>query len=143
MSEIPLAGQDSVSAQADMFSRAASEHGLTIAILAKRSPLKVSTMKGWASGTVMPAWAIGALSAAGMPDELLSLVLEPFAMHVGTNADDDGDIDALAEEAGEFHHEYARARHPNSPGGVAIVPQEKATLVPLAGRLKAKSRKAA
>lgn len=143
MADIPITGRDSVSAQRELFRRAAKEHGLTIPVIAAASPLSVSTMKGWRDGSAMPAWAIGALGEAGVPDDLLSLVLEPYSRHIGTNAEDDGDLDALAEDAGEFHHEYSRARHPNSPGGVAIVPQEKAVLVPLSGRLKSKARRAA
>ena len=69
-------------------------------------------------------------------------MLSPFGRHVGTNATDDGNLDALADEALEYGHEYSRARHPNSPGGIQIVPQEKAVLIPLAGRLKAKARAA-
>lgn len=143
MSDVPLPGRDSVAAQAEMFRRAEAEHGLSIAAIAARSPLSASTMKGWRTGAAMPAWALGALSTAGVPDDLLSLVFAPFGGHYGTNAPDDGDLDALAEDAGEFSHEYARARHPNSPGGVQIVPQERGVLIPLAGRLKAKARKAA
>jgi hypothetical protein len=140
MAEIPLPGRDSVDAQAELFRRAQKECGLSIAVLTKRSPLKLSTLKGWRDGAAMPAWALGALADAGVPDHLLSLLLEPFGRHVGTNADDDDDLDALAEDAGEFSHEYARARHPNSPGGVAIVPQERGILIPLAGKLKTKAR---
>jgi hypothetical protein len=143
VADIPLPGRDSVAAQAELFRRAEAEHSLSIATLAARSPLSVSTMKGWRAGAAMPAWSLGALSTAGVPDDLLSLVFAPFGGHYGTNADDDDDLDALAEDAGEYSHEYARARHPNSPGGVAIVPQEKGILIPLAGRLKAKARKVA
>lgn len=143
MADISLPGRDSVQAQAEMFRRAAKEEGLTIAVIAARSPLKISTLKGWATGTAMPAWALGALAEAGVPDQLLSLILEPFGRHIGSNAEDDGDLDALAEAAEEFAHQYSRARHPKSPGGVAIVPQEKAVLGPLAGRVKAKARKTA
>lgn len=143
MAEIPLPGRDSVAAQAELFRRAQSEEGLSIAVIAQRSPLSKSTMKGWANGTAMPAWAVGALGDAGVPDHLLSLIYEPFGKHVSSNADDDSDIDGLAEDASEFTHEYSRARHPNSPGGVHIVPQEKLVLVPLGQKLKARARRAA
>ncbi len=143
MASLCQPAQDSVAAQAEMFRRARVEFGLTPDVIHQRfKPLKVSTMREWAKGAAaMPAWAIGALGEAGVPDDLLSLVMEPFARHVSTNADEDQDLDGLAEDAAEYSHEYARARHPSSPGGVSIVPQEKTALVDLGGRLKARARR--
>jgi hypothetical protein len=143
MSDMTLPGQDSVAAQHELFRRAEAEHGLSIAVLAKRAPISVSTLKGWRSGAAMPAWALGALGEAGIPDDLLSLLLEPFARHVGTNGEGDDDLDALAADAGEFVHAHSRARNAHGPGGAVIVPQERAHLVPLAGRLKARARQVA
>lgn len=141
MADIPLPGRDSVDAQREMF-REAAKLGLTIEVLAKRSPLKTSTMKGWRDGAAMPLWAAGALGAAGVPDELLSPLLAPFGKHIGTDEDGDGDLDTAGLDAGDVAHEIARARHPNSPGGIAIVPQERAAIVPLLHRSAASSRKA-
>jgi hypothetical protein len=143
MAELPLPGRDSVAAQAEMFRRAAAEEGLSIPAIAKRSPLSASTLKGWRDGAAMPAWAIGALGAAGLPDHLLSLVLEPFGKHVGSDEDGEGDLDTAGLDAGEAQQAIQRARHPASPGGVAIVPQERAVIVPLLKRSAASSRKAA
>jgi hypothetical protein len=142
MSNDTLPARDSVDAQREMFRRAEQECGLTIAVIAKRSPLSVSTMKGWREGAAMPAWAIGALGNAGVPDHILSLVLEPFARHVGTNGEDE-DLDGLADDARDYVHEHDKARSPHSPGGVVIIPQERAKLIPLAGRVKSRARRAA
>lgn len=126
-----------------MFRLAKSEHGLSLeAIHARYKPLKISTMREWAKGAAMPAWALGALGEAGVPDELLSLILQPFARHVGTDEDGEGDLDTAGLDAGEAAHEIQRARHPNSPGGVAIVPQERAVIVPLLRRAVASGRRA-
>lgn len=143
MADVPLPGRDSVTAQAELFRRALVEEGLSIAAIAARSPLSRSTLKGWRDGAAMPAWAIGALGAAGVPDHLLSLVLEPYGKHVGTDEDGEGDVDTAGLDAGEAQQAIQRARHPASPGGVAIVPQERAVIVPLLQRNAASSRKAA
>lgn len=110
MPDLSLPARDAVEAQREMFRLAKSEHGLSIAVLAKRSPLKATTMEGWANGVQMPAWALGALGEAGMPDDLLSLVLAPFSRHVGTDETGDGDLDALGCDAAGFVSEYVNAK---------------------------------
>lgn len=143
MAELSLPARDSVAAQQEMFRRAESECGLTIAVIAKRSPLPLSTMKGWKDGTAMPAWAIGALGEAGVPDHLLSLITEPFGRCVVTEEDGDGDLDAAATDALDFAMAVQRARRPDSPGGVSIVPQEAALIHPKRQRATAALRRAA
>ena len=147
MADLSAPARDSVAAQRKMFTEAEAKLGLSIAVLHKRTPaehrISSSTMKGWRDGAAMPAWAIGALGEAGIPDDLLSLVLEPFARHVGTDEDGDGDLDTAADAAIEFAHSVARARSPHSPGGVAIVPQECAVIVPKGKRACAAIRRAA
>lgn len=142
MAEIPLPGRDSVAAQAELFRLAAKEEGLTIAVLAARSPLHVSTLKGWRDGAAMPAWALGALGAAGVPDHLLSLVLASYGKHIGSDETGEGDLDTAGLDAGDVQHAVARARSPSSPGGIAIVPQERAEIVPLLRRSVASGRRA-
>jgi hypothetical protein len=142
MADIPLPGRDSVEAQREMFRLAAKECGLTLDTIVARSPLKLSTLKGWRDGAAMPLWAAGALGAAGVPDHLLSLLLAPFGKHIGTDEDGEGDLDTAALDAGEVQHAVAKARHPNSPGGIAIVPQERAEIVPLMRRSIASGRRA-
>lgn len=102
MADIPLAGRDSVDAQREMFRLAQNELGLSIPVIVKRSPLSLSTLKGWRDGAAMPAWALGALGAAGIPDHLLSLITEPFGKHIGTDELGDGDLDALGRESAAF-----------------------------------------
>lgn len=145
MAEISSPGQDCVAAQQELFRRAEQECSLSIAVLAKRNQhLKVSTMKAWRSGAAMPVYALGELKIAGVPDHLISLLVEPYAAAFVSEPDDsEGDLDTAATEALEFASEVARARHPNSPGGLAIVPQERAMIEPKRQRAAAAIRKAA
>jgi hypothetical protein len=63
---------------------------------------------------------------------------------VVTEPDDtDGDLDTAAIDANEFANEVQKARHPNSPGGLAIVPQERAVIEPKRQRAAASMRRAA
>lgn len=142
MGDLSLPARDSVSAQGEMF-RIAAKQGLTIPVLVKRSPLKKSTMEGWANGVVMPAWAIGVLGEAGIPDDLLSLITEPFGRSVITDDTGDGDLDTAAIDATEFASEVQRARHPKSLGGIAIVPQEKVIIMPKLRKAKSALSRAA
>lgn len=134
MADLSPAARDSVAKQHELFQRAASEDGLSINVLYARMPsnyeVSKSTMRGWKNGAAMPAWAIGALGEAGVPDHLLSLVLEPFGRCVITEDDGEGDLDTAADEALDFAHAVQKARSPKSPGGIAIVPQEAAVIQP-------------
>lgn len=121
-----------------MFRLAAKECGLTIAAIAQRSPLAASTLKGWCDGAAMPAWAIGALGSAGVPDHLLSLILEPFARHVGSDETGDGDLDTLGREGAHFLADKADAE---ADGVVTHI--EKARLKESARRIAGVARKAA
>lgn len=138
MSNIPLPGRDSVEAQRELFRLAAKEQGLTIEVIAQRSPLNVSTMKGWRDGAAMPAWAIGALGAAGIADHLLSLITAPYGRHVGTDETGDGDLDALGREAAHFNAEKLDAE---ADGVVTHI--ERGKLKHRARRIASVARKAA
>lgn len=138
MADVPLPGRDSVDAQREMFRLAEKECGLSIAVIAQRSPLKVSTLKGWREGAAMPAWGLGALGTAGVPDHLLSLVLESFGKHVGTDEADDGDLDALGRESAHYLAEKADAE----ADGV-VTPMERGRLKDRARRLTGIARAAA
>jgi hypothetical protein len=131
MADLSEDARNSVALQQDMFRLAKHEHGLSLAVLARTRGIPLSTLTGWANGTAMPAWALGALK---LPDDLLSIVLTPFQKHVGTNEEGDGDIDALGLEALGLVSEIAEARSEHSPGGSRIVPIE-------LGRIKARARK--
>ena len=137
MADIPLPGRDSVEAQRELF-RLAAKEGLTIPVIARRSPLHESTMKGWRDGAAMPAWAIGALGEAGVPDHLLSLLLEPFRKHVGTDETDDGDLNALGREGAHYLAEKTDAE----ADGV-VTPIERARLKERARRVAGVARRAA
>lgn len=137
MADLPPQARNSIARQADLFRLAERDCGLTIAALARMSGISASTLAGWRSGAAMPAWALGALGDAGVPDDLLSLVTSPWHRHVGTDPDDDGhDLDQLGEEADALASEVRRARGAKSPGGTAIIPIE-------AARIKERSRRVA
>lgn len=126
-----------------MFRFAEQDHGLSLRILHLRTDISLSTLKGWRDGSAMPAWAMGKLGKqGGIPDHLLSLVLEAFERHVGTDEDGEGDLDTAALDASEFAQAVQRARHPSSPGGVAIVPQERIVILPCARKSVASARRA-
>lgn len=125
MADIPLPGRDSVDAQREMFRLAAKECGLTIPIIAQRSPLHESTMKGWRDGAAMPAWALFQLGAAGVPDHLLSLVGASFGKHVGTDETDDGDLNALGREGAHF---LAEKQDAEADGNVTPIERAKRNL---------------
>lgn len=145
MANLSLPARDSVEAQRELFRLAHADHGLSLAALHHRDKhLSISTMRGWASGaSAMPAWALGALGEAGVPDHLLSLVTQPFGRCLVTEEPGDGDLDTAAIEAADFACHVARARHPSSPGGVAIVPQEAAAIHPARRRAVSAMRRAA
>jgi hypothetical protein len=144
MPDLSLPARDSVAAQHELFRRLETEEGLSITILAKRSPLSASTMKGWKGGAQMPAWALGALKQAGAPDHLLSLVLAPYAAaFVSEPEDGDADLDTAATDALDFASAVQKARSSKSPGGTAIVPQEKVLIEPKRQRAAASLKRAA
>jgi hypothetical protein len=130
MADVPLPGRDSIEAQREMFRMAARDCGLTIAAIAQRSPLKESTLKGWRDGSAMPAWALGALGEAGVPDHLLSMVLAPFGRHVATDRISDGDLEELGRESAHYLADHADARADGT-----ITPSERSRLSEGAARL--------
>ena len=142
MTDVPSRGRNCVALQADMFRLAERDYGLTLPKLGALTGICPSTLKGWRSGAAMPAWGLFALGDAGVPDSLLSLVGGPYGKHVGSDEPGDGDLDTAGLDAGDVAHAIAKARSPQSPGGVAIVPQEVAAIVPLLRRSVASGRRA-
>jgi hypothetical protein len=124
------AAQNSIDRQADLFRLAERDHGISLSLLARRTEIPVQTLRTWSKGTVMPAWALFKLGQeGGIPDELLSLLGEPFKRAVSTDDENaEGAIDDAAEAAMDLALTVGRARHPNGPGGTAIVPQERAEI---------------
>lgn len=143
MADICQAARNSVSNQAEMFRLVERDHGLSLKLLCLKTGIPKTTLEGWRNGTVMPAWALFKLGKdGGVPDELLSLIGEPFERHVRTDEDGEGDLDTAAIDASEAAARVQRARHPASPGGVAIVPQERAEIIPLLRKSCASARRA-
>jgi hypothetical protein len=143
MADADLFSRNSINRQIDLFDSAKADHGLNLRSLETLTGIPYNTLRGWSTGTVMPAWALGALGKAGVPDELLSLVLAPYDRHVGTDEDGEGDFDTLAGEAIELAGTIAAARHPKSPGGVAIVHTEAPAIRTRARRVCATARRVA
>jgi len=123
-----------------MFRLAERDHGLSIRALHLETRIPKTTLQGWKDGTTMPAWALGALGRAGVPDHLLSLVLHPFARHIGTDDSGDGALDELVRETAGFTSDYLEATAPDSPGGTNVIPMEHAKLAERALRIESKAR---
>lgn len=132
--------RNSVDAQERLFRLAERDLGLSVRALHLETKIPASTIQGWKNGATMPAWALGALGKAGVPDYLLSLVLNPFQRHIGTDDNGDGALDELVRETAGFTNDYLEATAPGSPGGPVVVPIEKAKLAERALRIEAKAR---
>lgn len=125
-----------------MLRLAERDYGLHSRRLHLETGIPLSTIQSWRRATAPACMGLADFVAicAVIPNCLTSLCLEPSAKHVGTNGGGEGDLDAIAEPAGDYAHEYQRARHPHSPGGVAIVPQEAATLHDIRRRMVGEAR---
>lgn len=95
--------------------------GVPLKVIAHASGIPYGTLRTYAAGTMMPVSALAMLSGV-IRDDLLSMLLPGNRMIV--NAPDDVDHDTLAALCIEFAAEHARARHPDSPGGVEITATE-------------------
>lgn len=143
MADLCQSARNSVSMQGELFRLAERDHGLSLKVLHLKTRIAKTTLEGWRSGTVMPAWALFKLGKeGGVPDELLSLIGEPFERSVRTDEDGEGDLDTAGLDAGDVVHAVQKARHPASPGGIAIVPQERAEIIPLLRKSAASARRA-
>lgn len=136
--------QDVAAAQERMLRLAERDHGITAKVIAAETKIPLPTVQSWrrANAPVAISLADFVLVCRVIPNDLTSLILEPSDKHVGTNGDGEADLDGLAVHAGEFAHEYQKARHPAGPGGVSIVPQEAEKLHEIRGRMIAKARAA-
>lgn len=134
--------QDVLSNQERMLRLAKRDFGITEKVIVAETGIPLTTVQSWkrANAPVAMALADFVLVCRVIPDSLTSLCLEPSAKHIGTNGDDEGDLDSVAEHAGEFAHEYQKARHPASPGGVDIVPTEAANLHDIRRNMVASAR---
>lgn len=126
MSDANFLGRNSVAQQAELFRLADNRFGLTISKISDATGIAISTLKGWRNGAAMPAWALGALGDAGIPDHLLSLIILPHGKVIHSSGD--VDLDDLAIECGEFTRMYAEARTPNSEAQIHLGHRETAHL---------------
>jgi hypothetical protein len=134
--------QETKARQGELFRLAERDYGLTLDALATETGIGLSALKTYNHSNIfarakMPLWVFIRLCAV-IPDDVSSVMLEPVGKRVAS-MDGGDDLDALAVEAGDYAHEYGKARHPASPGGVAIVPQEAATLHDIRRRMTARA----
>lgn len=118
----------SVTAQERMFRLAERDYDLSLPILAAESGIPLNTLRGWKGGATMPAWALGALGEAGVPDYLLSLVLRPYDRVVEHEKAGEGALHEAATEAIGFGHEFLECTRPDSENGPDLSPRERARL---------------
>ena len=125
--------------QTALFSDATFDLQMPLKAIADKSGISYNNLRGYANGAhQMPVEAIKRLLRIDGFGPYLSRLFAPEAYSLAPATDDD-DHDSLAADAIDFAGEHARARHPNSPGGVQIVPSEARKLVthPLRGRIAA------
>lgn len=134
--------EQTLAAQARLFRLAERDYGKSLKQISLDSNIPYETLRSYkgdkGAHAMMPLSAVNKLCGS-VPDELLSHLLEPGNRHVAENLDDEGDLDALGEDADAVATEVRRARHPNSPGGTNIVPIERDSIVGKARQLKARA----
>ena len=112
-----------------MFRLAERDHHITRKRLQLETGIPYNTLKSYATGTEMPMSAFVKLAAV-IPNELVSLLLEPAGKHLADDEADHGSLHELAREVGHFSAEYIDAV---SDGSVTHI--EKARLKDRARRL--------
>jgi hypothetical protein len=115
--------QEALRQQERMFRLAERDYGLSRRAISLETGIPVPTLKSWAHDTVLPLSGLRKLVRV-IPDDLTSLLFTGTDKCIAPIVGDDGALDALAGSASELVVEHLRARHPDSPGGVHIVPQE-------------------
>jgi transcriptional regulator with XRE-family HTH domain len=108
--------------QKSMFRQAAAR-GFTQDLIHGETKISTTSLSDWANGKAKLSLA-GLLRIAEMKDfpaELLTLLFQGTGRVLCDEITDDGDHDSLASNCIDFASRTARARHPNSPGGVEIV----------------------
>jgi len=119
---------DVLSAQEAMLRLAERDYGLTAKRLHAETKIPLPTILSWKRATAPACMSLSdfVMVCQVIPNDLTSLCLESAGK--GLVDASTADLDELATHAGDYSHEYQKARHPASPGGVAIVPQEAAAL---------------
>lgn len=126
---------------ADMFRLAERDYDLTIKRLSLLSGMSPDTLNTYRNGTAIPLHAFVQL-APHIPDDLLTMCVEPAGKLIVSDEAGEDDLDTAGLDAGEAAHAVQKARHPNSPGGIAIVPQERAEIIPLMRKTACSARRA-
>lgn len=110
--------------QVSLFADAAFDLQMPLKAIADKSGVPYNTLRSYANGQhQVSVEAIKRLLRIDGFGPYLSRLFAPEA-HSLVAASDDDDHDSLAADAIDFAGEHARARHPNSPGGVQIVASE-------------------
>jgi len=110
--------------QQALFSDAVFDLQMPLKAIADKAGIPYNTLRTYANGQhQLGLEAIKRLLRIPGFGAYLSRLFAPED-HALVAASDEGDHDSLAADAIDFAAEHARARHPNSPGGVAIVPSE-------------------
>lgn len=111
-------------AQKSLFSDAVFDMQMPLKAISDRAGIPYNTLRTYANGqTPLSLEAIKRLLRIEGFGAYLSRLFAPED-HALVGAVDEDDHDSLAADAIDFAAEHARARHPNSPGGVSIVPSE-------------------
>jgi hypothetical protein len=123
--------QETKARQGELFRLAERDYGLTISALAVETGIPEKTLASYNHSNIfarakMPLWVFVRLCGV-IPDDVTSIMVEPAGKCIKSTGTEP-DLDELATEAGDYAHEYSKARHPASPGGTAIVHSEAATL---------------
>lgn len=134
--------QETKAAQKEMFRVAEHDYGLTLAAIESEAGLREGALKPYNHSNIfarakMPLWIFVRLCKV-LPDDVTSLCVAVGGKRITSDEGGD-DLDALAIEAADFAHQYSRARHPASPGGTTIVPQEAASLHDIRRRMTARA----
>lgn len=133
MSNCDSITQHLIAIQCDIFRLAKRDHALSPARLSALSGLPKTTIESWTKGTAMPAFGLARLSPF-IPDELITLLFEPFGKHVETSETDESDLDELGCETAGFTADYVQAVSDGK-----ITPMERAKLAERALRIAAKA----
>lgn len=103
-------------------------YGLTFKAIEADSGIPYSTLRTYARGEAMMPLTAFIRLASILPNDLMSLLLEPAGKHIEDDDTGDSDHDTAAAHCIDFAAAVARARHPESPGGPEIVESEAADL---------------
>lgn len=114
-------------AQKRFFDLAERKFSFAPKVIHLETDIPLATLKDWATArSAMPiAGFVKIIGIKGFPNQLASLILAPAGKAVADDDADEADIDELVIRALELALLHAKARHPDSPGGVHIIHTER------------------